>query len=53
MEKEYGIFFKNIGDIRYYKNEIVFGFRKDFVRCFNVKKEVNYKGRKVVIKILN
>lgn len=53
MEKEYGIFSKNIGDIRHNKNETVFGLRKDSVRRLNAKKEVNYKGRKVVIKTLN
>lgn len=53
MEKEYGIFSKNIGDIRHHKNETVFGLRKDSVRRLNAKKEVNYKGRKVVIKTLN
>lgn len=53
MEKEYGIFSKNIGDIRHNKNETVFGLRKDSVRRLNANKEVNYKGRKVVIKTLN
>jgi ATP-dependent RNA helicase DeaD len=53
MEKEYGIFSKNIGDIKHHKNETVFGLRKDSVRRLDPKKDVNYKGRKIVIKTLN
>ncbi|MFA7417951.1 MAG: DEAD/DEAH box helicase [Acholeplasma sp.] len=53
MEKEYGIFSKNIGDIKHHKNETVFGLRKDSVRRLNANKDINYKGTKVVIKTLN
>ncbi|WP_025725249.1 DEAD/DEAH box helicase [Acholeplasma granularum] len=49
LEKEYGIYSKNIGDIKHHKNETVFGLNKEALKRLNTKKDIVYKGKKVKV----
>lgn len=53
MEKEYGIFSKNIGDIKHHANETVFGLKKETINRLKTNKKVSYQGKDVSIKEIN
>ncbi len=50
MEKEFGIFSKNIGDIKHNSNDTVFGLKKETVSRLKKDKAINYQGKNVTIK---
>ena len=50
MEKEFGIFSKNIGDIKHQANETVFGLKTETIARLKLNKSITYQGKKVSFK---
>lgn len=53
MEKEFGIYSKNIGDIKHLKNKTIFGLKKEVQRRINTNKSIKYQGRQIQFKSIN
>ena len=53
MEKEFGIYSKNIGDIKHLKNKTVFGLKKEAQRRINTQKIIKHQGRQIQFKTIN
>src|SRR5690554_11239 len=53
MEKEFGIYSKNIGDIKHLKNKTVFGLKKEAERRINTQKIIKHRGRQIQFKTIN
>ena len=53
MEKEFGIYSKNIGDIKHLKNKTIFGLKKEAQRRINTNKSIKYQGRQIQFKTIN
>lgn len=50
LEKEFGIYSKNVGDIKHLSGETVFGIKTEVVNKLKKDKAVNYQGKKVSVK---
>lgn len=53
MEKEFGIYSKNIGDIKHLKHKTVFGLKKEAQRRINTQKLIRHQGRQIQFKSIN
>jgi len=53
MENEFGIYSKNIGDIKHLKNKTVFGLKKEAQRRINTQKIIKHQGRQIQFKTIN
>lgn len=50
LEKDYGIFSRNIGDIQHYKNETKFELKVDQLKRINLNKRIQIGKKQVLIK---
>ncbi len=50
MEKEYGIYSKNIGDIKHNSSDTVFGLKREIISKLKKDKTFDYQGKQVNIK---
>ncbi|VEU82120.1 DEAD/DEAH box helicase [Acholeplasma hippikon] len=50
LEKEFGIYSKNVGDIKHLSGETIFGIKSEVVNKLRKDKAVNYQGKKVTVK---
>lgn len=53
LEKEFGIYSKNIGDIKHHANETVFGLNVSTMNRIKTKKTIVHQGKKITIKELS